>query len=946
MGFIASLWMVLKQVYNNWRLELALLLGLVVAVGIVSSVPTYTDAALQYAFMKQWAQQSDGKPPGTFTVIHRGMDGGKPKPAALRTLDNFLLRQVPRRMGMPVQHVSLFGELDNTMELNGRGNEVVYAKLSFIRGLDKLVDITQGRWFKDKMVSKDTVEAVVDFEAVDEMELILGRTYDLPIITEDGSYRHIKVKLVGVYKTKKGLKDSPAWPASPPFKDTFFINTDTVFDEMLKIDGINLSYCFWYWVFDHTGVKVSQLADKVKALKFIDARSAQILINTSAFATPISTFEYFADQSRVLTILMLALSIPILGMVFYYIILAASLTISKRRNEIAMLRSRGASLQQILMSYALEWGVLALAALVLGPLVGLTISKVIGASAGFLSFVDRTALPAELARKAYTVSIQTLVIAVLSALIPVIVAARHSIVTYKQEAARNGGVPVWQRFGLDFILLLVSIYGYRALNNQTLQVSANSENATLVLDPLLFLVPALFLLSVGLVTLRIYPLILKLLHMLTQRWAGVSWVVTITELSRNPGQYSPLILLLILTVSMGIYSASTARTLGRNFEDRIHYINGTDVILTEQWRIPGGGGMSETYGSGGAPQTDEDGMPVRQEEELYEPPFYVHKTLPGVEAAARVLREENVDIEVGGNNVATGVMVGIDPVDFAATTWWRFDMAPHHVNGYLNLLIDHPEGVILSQRFMRQNRLKQGDWVTLKIDQKPVDFFIVASIPHWTTVLPGQEPFFVTNLEYVQQQYVIKPYNIWLKMKPGAKMAPVIEALAKQKIWVTMVQDARNEVIMSKRQPQLMGMFGMLSTSFLVSVIITMMGFFLYTFLSLRSRFLQFGVLRAIGLSAAQLVTMLFLEQVLSCGLGIAIGTIVGAYTSSLFLPMVQASAEMAKAVPNFLLVIERADLLRIYLVVGGMLLAGLVGLATILTKMKLASAVKLGEDS
>jgi putative ABC transport system permease protein len=123
------------------------------------------------------------------------------------------------------------------------------------------------------------------------------------------------------------------------------------------------------------------------------------------------------------------------------------------------------------------------------------------------------------------------------------------------------------------------------------------------------------------------------------------------------------------------------------------------------------------------------------------------------------------------------------------------------------------------------------------------------------------------------------------------------------------------------------------------------MGFFFYTFLSLRQRFLQFGILRAIGLSIGQLVGMLFIEQVLSVGVAVAMGTILGGWASRLFLPFTKVSADLTGSVPEFMIIISGSDLGKIYLTLGGMLLFGLIGLVVILSRMRLHQAVKLGEE-
>ena len=142
-----------------------------------------------------------------------------------------------------------------------------------------------------------------------------------------------------------------------------------------------------------------------------------------------------------------------------------------------------------------------------------------------------------------------------------------------------------------------------------------------------------------------------------------------------------------------------------------------------------------------------------------------------------------------------------------------------------------------------------------------------------------------------------------------------------------------------------MGLYGMLSLGFIVSVVITVMGYFLYTLLSLHSRMLQFGILRTIGLSLWQLIAMLSLEQLLSVGLGVLLGLGIGQLTSRLYLPFIQYGADVGADFIPFIVVTEGTDTWKIVGVLGLVLMAALIVLAVLLSRMRLHQAVKLGEN-
>src|SRR5690606_35301958 len=94
-----------------------------------------------------------------------------------------------------------------------------------------------------------------------------------------------------------------------------------------------------------------------------------------------------------------------------------------------------------------------------------------------------------------------------------------------------------------------------------------------------------------------------------------------------------------------------------------------------------------------------------------------------------------------------------------------------------------------------------------------------------------------------------------------------------------------------------------------------------------------------------QLTGMLLLEQLFTAGLSIAIGVLVGKGASYLFLPFLQTSADAKTQVPPFQVVFSSADTLKIYIVVGVMMLTGAALLFMHIRRLRVHQAIKLGEE-
>ena len=79
-------------------------------------------------------------------------------------------------------------------------------------------------------------------------------------------------------------------------------------------------------------------------------------------------------------------------MLVFYIYMVSQLSLNYERNEIAVMKSRGASNIQILRMYFYESAVLGLLSLLIGVPLGILFCRVVGATSGFLEFVQRRSI--------------------------------------------------------------------------------------------------------------------------------------------------------------------------------------------------------------------------------------------------------------------------------------------------------------------------------------------------------------------------------------------------------------------------------------------------------------------------------------------------------------------------------------------------------------------------
>src|SRR5207247_5631053 len=229
-----------------------------------------------------------------------------------------------------------------------------------------------------------------------------------------------------------------------------------------------------------------------------------------------TTLATFHDSFALLDLVLYALTLPVIGIILYYIVVATGLVMEQHGAEIVLLRSRGASVLQLVSIYVVESLLYAAVAIGVGPFLALPVARAIGATSGFLSFNPGSAFPVAVQGQTFLIGAVAAALAVLAGLAAAFRAVRRTMAGFKQEQARPRRRSLWQRFFLDVILLLVSLYGYWLVSRQGPLVTGDQQ-AALAQDPLIVLAPTVFVIAGTLVAARLLPPLTAVLAALANR---------------------------------------------------------------------------------------------------------------------------------------------------------------------------------------------------------------------------------------------------------------------------------------------------------------------------------------------------------------------------------------------------------------------------------------------
>ena len=941
-----------KMRQNRW-LALSLLAGYLMAVAIVCSMPVYSHAILSRMLLKdlEQVQTAQNVYPGRLLADADLYAGSKNPAVKTQSYHQYeaQFQELIAETGLPEQEFSVFTEAgDLRIVRAGTAMEdirdlYISGGLGACTGLFDHVELLDGE-FPSAEVQDGVIEAAVSEEAARNLGCSLGSSYDLyqyEFSSAGNSYTlAATVKITGVYRMKD--PESLFW-VMPwyTFSESIMVQPELFSQMFLETETPLFDYAQWAAALDYRSMTpencgaVSQVLAKYGDQQFFPPSLR------SSFG---SILEDYTGRREELTATLWIIEIPILLMLLFYVLMVSRLILGHEKNEIAVLRSRGASKGQITGVYTAQSAVLSLAALIIGPMLSLLFCQIIGSSNGFMEFVNRKALPVSLTLPALIYGAVTAVLLVITMLAATAFTGETSIVSFKRKKSGKAPAPLWQRLFLDFICLAVSLYGlYNFQNRLQIIRETGAAASEIPIDFTMYLSSTLFILGGTLLFLRVFPLFIKLIYRIGRRFWGPVLYLSLINTSRSGRNTQAISLFLIFTVSMGIFNAVTVRTLNQNDEDRIRYSIGADIVLQEEW--PSTGGSSGVVAPGAAPVSE---APVY----YTEPQFSKYENMETVQSAARVLTQKDVSLTANSQKAGNITLMGIVPNEFGNTCWMKNSLLPHHINEYLNLMADEPRALLLSNSLMEELGLVPGDAVFLTIgdNKESVEFIVYAGIDYFPSFNPvgtaqHTPALAVANLIYIQQETKLEPYAVWLKKAPGVTSAQLYEELTEMGVSITTLKDTTAEVTAMKNDPMTQGINGFFTLSFVVTMLITMVGFFIYWILAIKGRLLQFGILRSMGLTRLSVVMVLLWEQILVSVASILAGLGLGTLTAVLFAPILECNVDAADQILPFTVVAFPEDYWRTVGIVLIMLAAAAFILGRTVFKLHAGEALKLGED-
>ncbi len=935
-----------KRLLAQPLLSLATLVGLTVAVALVLTIPIYSESVAFRVLTERLTEGPDriNRPPFSFLFSYIGSWNEPVNLEATEELDKYLREKGGDELGLErtliVRHLETQNlRLYPSGETNYRdeSRSIDYVSFGTTENIAAQVEVVEGSLpAPAEPVADSVVDVMIHEDFASEYGIQAGEFYSGYNWRLDASdpMQITTIRIAGVWRPRD--EESEYWFYRPNvFEDILLVNDETFRTRLAPFTESEVNLAVWYLVTDGSKVNTSRVDELIRRHNDTEKIADQYLPGTYIQASPVEELQPYRRVVVVLTLTLTVFSIPIVALLIVFLIMLVGLVVDGQRNETAVLRSRGASAFQVVGLTTVEGAIMGVIALVVGGLLALAFTQLIGTTRSFMDFRWGHPFIVSVPPTIGSTVVLALVFTIFIRVVPTIGAARHTIISYKMDKSRLLEKPLWQKLGVDILLLALIGYFYYQIVQQgaLIDVEGGARNIEDAYDqPFVFLLPPLTIFALTLFILRFLPPVLRALAWLIQWTNNVGLLIVTRQLERAPGAYYLPLILLICTISLGIYTSSFARTIDRYLYEQQFYRVSADVSIRvfsqNPSAIPGGGGGNEA------------------------PPAYMHisefTSMPHVEGATRI-GEYTAKARLTSGSVE-GRFVGIDRADLGPVIFWRPDFAPIRLGYLTNALALQQDAVVVSRSFMEERALDIGDLLEVDVrsagEVYKINLQIVGALDYFPRWYPDDDgALFVGNLDYLFEQAQLElAHRVIARIGPDFDERQFTRGLFDRGAAGVLLEEPGTRIDREQSRPERQGLFGLLSIGFLTSSIATMIGFLLYTVFSYRRRYVELGILRAIGLSQRSMILSVAWELGLLIVMGLAIGLGIGVLVSVLYIPFMQFVSSLEGTVPPYVVTMAWSEIAQIVALFMATFALIMVILLVILRRMRIFQAVKLGE--
>ncbi len=260
--------------------------------------------------------------------------------------------------------------------------------------------------------------------------------------------------------------------------------------------------------------------------------------------------------------------------------------------------------------------------------------------------------------------------------------------------------------------------------------------------------------------------------------------------------------------------------------------------------------------------------------------------------------------------------------------------------------------VIASQSFLDATKKKTGDEFSIYVNRQYVKVRIAGSFDLFPSFKPAERRhLFVADLSALQAIGGRVPYladgiyanEAWMDGVPPGRMSK--ESMAAKGITADGIFDRSALRAQQASDPLVAASWeGILFLSFTAVLALTALGFAVYATLAAQARALEFAILRTMGYSSRQILSLVTFEQLFVIVAGVVVGTLLGFPLSRLMISYLGVTESGKDPLPPLISQVSWGAVVTVYSLLALVFVGTIASLAAVYSRLAVHRALRIGE--
>ena len=932
-----------KKLKNQKLLNGCLFFGLVILIAVMSLIPMFERGALDDVLLYDFEE----------LAVEEGV-----YPAVISTGDKYLVSDIKNLDGLNSEIDGIISKWNRYFEIPVLSTQKIYTisggrmvpdlvgeqgniNISTFNEMERRLELTDID--TDHLEESGVLPCYMSKYLMDEKNLTIGENLEFPFLTDEKE-NTLKLRIVGIAEEKH--EGDYYWYDNLRKKSSSLIIENDVFDKLIKkYDVPDVSFRV-YEMLDYRAVNSSNIrATQSYLMQF---KSVDKSFKSNFEKIP----ESYMEKEKQVKVTVLSILFPLFVLLLIFIYMVSDRIRMAEELDINVLRSRGIPRKTIIRQYILQSLIITSAAVIPGIILGYIMCKAGASSVDFLQFKWKDNPSYTLRPEILLWVIAAFPIAAAIINIPIIRASKNTVLTNRGSRSEKTKNSFIERFFIDIILLIISSYLlYNYIRQRDVMVS--EILAGKVADPMILIDAEILTFGAAFFLIRISRLIITAVYRVGKRKWKPDTLAAFLEVIRTRRRSWVISVFLIITIAMGIYNANLAKTINRNKRERLANDISSEMILTPSCRIiPEGIERGGGWSLFGLDYSD----------------FLKMKDEGLADNMTRVYKTETLTVSTKKGTAKNILLMGIDTKEFGETATFDVRLNKHHWFYELNDLAVIYNGAIISQNMADNYGVKVGDDIELKLESPIEEENAIAAkkisvqVVGIVDAFPGYNRYYyeddvakgvteierylvVVNSAALNISYGELPPEIWIDAKEGVSTDDVEKILEDKGLDYNRLISMEEETDKVFSSAMLLITNGLFNISFIVSMVICMIGFLIYWLTSIRSRQMYFGVYRAMGMGMKAVNRMLIKEQLLSTMTSLISSVAVGALTSILFIRLISCIYLPERHTIPLRIFVSYSGYVRIGIMMAAVIILCMFIIVSYIRKMNITEAIKMGEE-